>query len=67
LAAVKQASGLTMIVSIVSAFYLGTPNFWLGLLYILLFSIVFPILPPSGRVPFTEDPLQALKHLVLPT
>jgi peptide/nickel transport system permease protein len=66
-AAVKAGKWADYVVSIVSAFYLGTPNFWLGLLYILLFSIVFPILPPSGRVPFTEDPLQALKHLVLPT
>ena len=54
-------------VSFVSATFIGTPNFWIGLLYILLFSIAFPILPPSGRVPLTEDPIEALQHLILPT
>lgn len=54
-------------VSLVSATFIGTPNFWIGLLYILLFSIALPILPPSGRVSLTEDPIQGLRHLVLPT
>ena len=66
-AAVRAGRWADYVVSIVSAVYLGTPNFWVGLLYILLLSVVFPILPPSGRVPFTENPVQALEHLVLPT
>lgn len=66
-AAVRAGRWPDYVVSLISAVYLGTPNFWVGLLYILLFSIVFPILPPSGRVSFMSDPLAALQHLVLPT
>jgi peptide/nickel transport system permease protein len=66
-AAVRAGRWPDYVVSLISAAYLGTPNFWVGLLYILLFSIVFPILPPSGRVSFMVDPLAALQHLVLPT
>lgn len=66
-AAVRAGRWPDYVVSLISAVYLGTPNFWVGLLYILLFSIVFPIFPPSGRVSFTSDPLAALQHLVLPT
>lgn len=66
-AAVSAGRWPDYVVSLVSAAYLGTPNFWVGLLYILAFSIAFPILPPSGRVSFFEDPIAAMQHLVLPT
>lgn len=66
-AAVRAGRWPDYVVSFISAAYLGTPNFWVGLLYILLFSITLPILPPSGRVPFSTDPLAALQHLLLPT
>jgi peptide/nickel transport system permease protein len=45
---------------------LSLPSFWLGIILIFLFSVVVPVLPSSGRVPFTEDPLAALSHLILP-
>lgn len=67
LAAVRAGRWPDYLISFITALYLGTPNFWLGILYILLFSVAFPILPPSGRIPFLQDPLAALPHLVLPT
>jgi peptide/nickel transport system permease protein len=33
---------------------------------VLLFSATWGLLPPSGYVPLTEDPLQNLRYLVLP-
>lgn len=45
---------------------LSTPNFWLGLMLIFLFALEFDVLPASGYVSITEDPVQAAKHLVLP-
>ena len=45
---------------------LSLPSFWLGILLILAFSIRLPLLPSSGYVPFTDAPLDALRHLVLP-
>jgi len=45
---------------------LSMPSFWLGVLLILAFSIYWPILPASGYVSLTADPLEHLRHLVLP-
>jgi peptide/nickel transport system permease protein len=52
-----------------SFFALGAmsiPNFWLGLLLISTVSIRWGLLPSSGYVPFTEDPVANLEHMVLP-
>jgi peptide/nickel transport system permease protein len=45
---------------------LSTPNFWLGLMLIFLFALEFGWLPPSGYVPFGQDPVASIKHLILP-
>ena len=34
---------------------------------IYLLGVVFPIVPPSGYVPFAEDPLLNLRSMLLPT
>ena len=43
------------------------PAFWEAIVLIYLLAVVFPILPPSGYVPFAENPLLNLKAMVLPT
>jgi peptide/nickel transport system permease protein len=43
------------------------PNFFTGIMLILLFAVTFRVFTPGGYVPFTQDPGQNLKHLVLPT
>ncbi|MDJ0388235.1 ABC transporter permease [Roseomonas sp. E05] len=45
---------------------ISTPNFWLGIMMILLFSVKLGWLPPSGYVPFTEDPVQSLATTIMP-
>ena len=42
------------------------PNFWFAILLILLFAVRFDVLPPSGYIDPLDDPVDALKHLVLP-
>jgi peptide/nickel transport system permease protein len=50
------------------------PNFWIGLMLILLFAVELRLLPASGRgttvsvlgVPFAFLTLDGLKHLILP-
>ncbi len=42
------------------------PDFWLGIMLVLLFSATLGVLPPSGWVPFTQDPAGNLRYLVLP-
>ncbi|MDF1521856.1 MAG: ABC transporter permease [Trueperaceae bacterium] len=45
---------------------LSVPGFFLGILLILLFSLRLGWLPPAGYIPFTEDPWQNLRHMLLP-
>jgi peptide/nickel transport system permease protein len=42
------------------------PDFWLGIMLVLLFAGVFEFLPPSGYTPFTTDPGANLQYMVLP-
>ncbi|HSC90672.1 MAG TPA: ABC transporter permease [Gaiellaceae bacterium] len=45
---------------------LSVPHFWLGLLLIILFAVRLQWLPAGGYVPFSEDPVENLRHLLLP-
>ncbi|MBT5047343.1 MAG: ABC transporter permease [Rhodospirillaceae bacterium] len=45
---------------------ISIPNFWLGILLIMAFSIYFPILPSSGYEASITDPIETLKFVVLP-
>ncbi|HVR32246.1 MAG TPA: ABC transporter permease [Acidimicrobiia bacterium] len=50
-----------------AALVLGVPTFWLGILFILFFSVRLGIFPAaSSYVPLWEEPLQAMKSLLLP-
>ena len=42
------------------------PDFWLGIMLILLLSLGARLLPSSGFVSFGEDPAGNLRHLALP-
>jgi len=44
----------------------AVPNFWLGILLIILFSLWLGWLPPSGYRPFFEAPLDSLRLMILP-
>ena len=46
---------------------LAIPSFWFGLILILVFSVRLDVLPASGYVPFTEDPIENLRRLILPS
>jgi len=45
---------------------LSVPHFWLGLMLILIFSISLGLLPASGFVPLAADPIDNLRHMLLP-
>jgi peptide/nickel transport system permease protein len=42
------------------------PNFFLGLILILVVALVLRLVPPGGFIAFTEDPAQNLQRLILP-
>ena len=45
---------------------LSIPNFWLGIMLILLVSVQLGWLPPSGYVPLSEDWRQSLATTIMP-
>ncbi len=47
-------------------FGISMPNFWLGIMMILLFSVQLGWLPPSGYVSLREDPWQSLATTIMP-
>jgi peptide/nickel transport system permease protein len=66
LSAVRPRNPVSYLVGLANALALATPTFWLGLLLILYVSVFRRWLPASGYVSFAEDPVDAIKHLVLP-
>jgi len=45
---------------------ISLPNFWLGIMLVLLFALQLRWLPPSGYLPFGTDPVGALRASILP-
>ena len=45
---------------------LSVPHFWLGLLMIIVFAVNLQWLPAGGYVPFSQDPIGNLEHMVMP-
>ena len=66
LAAVRRNTIWDVLASGVSLCGVSIPNFWLGIMLILLVSVRFGWLPASGFVPFVEDPVGNLQRMVMP-
>jgi len=67
MSAAWPGSWLDRLLSGWSALALGVPTFWLGLLLILLFTVHLHWLPSvAAYVPLWEQPLAALRNLLLP-
>ena len=66
IAAVRRNTGWDVAASGLSLCGVSIPNFWLGIMLILLVSVRLGWLPASGFVPFREDPLGNLQRMVMP-
>jgi peptide/nickel transport system permease protein len=66
LAAVRRGSFADYAGSTAALVGLSVPHFWLGLMLILLFAIGLGVLPASGFVPLFADPIDNLRHMLLP-
>jgi peptide/nickel transport system permease protein len=66
LSAVKKNTAWDYVANVVGLAGLSTPNFWLGIMLILVVSVQLGWLPPSGYVPLTEDWRQSLATTIMP-
>jgi peptide/nickel transport system permease protein len=66
LAAVRRNTVWDVLASSVSLCGVSVPNFWLGIMLILLVSVRLGWLPASGFVPLAEDALGNVKRMVMP-
>jgi peptide/nickel transport system permease protein len=66
ISAVRSGSATDYVVSAASQVGISMPDFWAGVMYILIFSLALGWLPSSGYASFSESPTQWLRHLILP-
>jgi peptide/nickel transport system permease protein len=66
LAALRQNSWVDQLAMMLAMIGISVPNFFLGLLMIILFAVKLGWLPTGGYVPFTEDPLGWLRSMTMP-
>jgi peptide/nickel transport system permease protein len=66
IAAVRKGTGVDYAASAVALSGLSIPNFWLGIMLILLFAVELKWLPASGYAPFFSNPTEAIRTLILP-
>ena len=67
LAGVRHRRLSGALISALSRGGIAIPGFWFGLLMVTLFAIRLRLLPAGGFVPWSEDPLAALRSLLLPS
>jgi peptide/nickel transport system permease protein len=66
LSAVKRNTKWDYLANSIGLAGLSTPNFWLGIMLILLISVKLGWLPPSGYVPLSEDWRLSLSTTIMP-
>lgn len=66
LSAYHKGTWIDWIANIVALSGLSVPNFWLGIMMILLVSVKLGWLPASGYQPFADDPLQSIRTMLMP-
>ena len=66
IAAVRRNTPWDVLASGVSLCGVSVPNFWLGIMLILLVSVRLGWLPASGFVPLAEDPVANVKRMLMP-
>jgi peptide/nickel transport system permease protein len=66
IAAVRRGKPEDYAATTVALVGLSVPHFWLGLMMIILFAVDLHWLPSGGYVPLGENPLENLRHMLMP-
>ncbi|WP_108395544.1 ABC transporter permease [Devosia submarina] len=67
IAARWRGKGVDTSIMVLAQMGVAVPSFWFGMLLTLLFAVALRWLPPGGFTPWSENPLLALRGLVLPS
>ncbi|NIX76181.1 ABC transporter permease [Microvirga terricola] len=67
ISAVKKGKAIDYATNVVALSGLSIPNFWLGILLIMLVSVQWQLLPASGFVPPSEDLWLNIKTMIMPS
>ncbi|MEE1656272.1 ABC transporter permease [Microvirga sp. CF3062] len=66
ISAVKKGTAVDYTANVIALSGLSIPNFWLGIMLIMLISVRWQLLPASGYVPPTEDLWLNIKTMIMP-
>ncbi len=66
IAALRQGRMADHLIVIFSSLGMGIPDFWFGILLVLLLSLRLNLLPPSGYFSIFENPLLGAKFILMP-
>jgi len=66
MSAVRPGSWLDLLGTTLALSGVAIPNFLLGILMIMLFSLVLRLLPVGGYVPFTQNPVESMRLMLMP-
>ena len=67
LAAINRGGFWDYFAALWTGWNIGVPSFIAGIFYLLIFAVQLDLLPAAGRVPFFENPIQSIQHLLLPS
>lgn len=66
-ASLVRGSRIDFSISLIAFLGVSIPQFWLGILLILLLSLQLGWLPPGGFVDITANPIEGLRRLIMPS
>jgi len=67
ISALRRQSKLDFVLMTGTILGVSIPSFWEAIVLIYLLAIALPIFPPSGYVPFLENPQQNIVAMILPS
>lgn len=66
MSALRRGKASDYVGTAAALFGLSIPSFWFGIVLILLLAVHFTVLPASGFVAFSANPVQNLKDMAMP-
>lgn len=66
ISAVRSGKPIDYVATFISQIGISIPDFWMGIMLILLFALTLGWLPPAGYASPFEDPVEWLRRLIMP-